>query len=372
MELKLKKSKTNKNNILRFSLYGNPNATFDKVHGNYYPMAYDNYITICTDNSYPFWNEVLEIILPTLHLNKIGIVSLSIKDNANQKNCQTINNINIRHAAYLFDNCLGHFCGQDWSLTLAQNNGIKNYSFVATGNPESLFQEEFGGYVDELDKPELVAREIFKRLNIEQEISVDSQFIGPSYGPSVLELIPDFDIQGYPNVSDKTTIGIRCDLVENWNFVLSAVRHGVKPIVTCKNLPRKPISGFLVGVQCINLYVDENTDPKAIKEIESTGVSYKLLTEDENCEKVRRNLFDFPNIHFVENWGDKNLDKLESLNYDTRIRSKRLLVGARGTFLSVYHWKNNLPINNPKGCLVLDGVEDQDFLKEADLFYYYN
>lgn len=364
--------KVNKNDIFRFSIYGNPVESFEKIHWTYYPLEFDKFITICVDNSYELWHEVIEIILPTLQINKIGIVLLSIKENAKYQYCHNINNIKIRNASYLLEKGLAHFCGVDWSLTLASNNTKEKCSFLLTSPIENIFHKEEGTVIEELHKPELVAAKIFENLGISQEIFVNTLFIGPSYGPKVLELIPNFDLQNYPQIEDEISVGIRCDLCDNWNFVLKALKMGISPVVTCESLPPRPISGFLNGVSSINLFVDENTNIKRISEIEETGIPLKLFSDKGETPELKRKFFDFRPIHFIKNWSEKNLDKFEILSYDSRIRSKRLLVGKEGTFLSVFHWKKDFPVEHMNGNLYLDAIEDAEFKKEADLFYYYN
>jgi hypothetical protein len=363
--------KVNKNDIFRFSIYENADESFEKIHWTYYPLEFDKFITICPDNSYELWSEVIEIILPTLQINKIGIVVVSIKENANCQFCQNINKVKIRNAAYLFEKSLAHFCGVDWSLTLVSNNLKSKVSFLLTAPFENVFDKNRQP-IDELNQPEIVAAKIFEELGISQEIFVETLFIGPSYGPKVLELIPNFDLHNYPDIGPDIQVGIRCDLYENWGFVLKALRMGIKPVVTCDSLPPRPISGFLNGVSSINLFVDENTNTKRISEIEENGIPLKLFSDKDETPELKRKFFDFKSIHFIKNWSKENLDKFKILSYDSRLRSKRILVGQEGTFLSVYHWKNNFPVDNQKGNLYLDAIECEDFAKEADLFYYYN
>lgn len=363
--------KTNKNDIFRYALYRKADQQFKKIHANYCPIRYDNFITICADNDYPYWGEALELSLAPLHNAGINVIMFSVTDRATYDGVLNINNIDIRHAAYLLEKGKYHFCAQDWSLTLSQNNDLYNNVFLATGDETELFRQRYCDIIKDLEKPELVAEQIFKKLNLDQKQIIKSKVIGPSYGVKILELIPDFELTGPPNVSPGTKIGIRCDLVENWDFVLAASQMGLRPVVTSKTLPTLPIASFLTGISCINLFVTEDTKPEDIQRVEAVGIRVKLLSNDESSEKVKRNLFDYDNICVLENWYKNNLDKLQELDYDTRLRTKKLLVGKSGTFVSVYHWKNSLPTNHPKGTLLLDAVEDEDFLLEADTFYYY-
>jgi hypothetical protein len=363
--------KINKNDTLRYSIYGNPDAKFDPIHWNYLPLNFDRYITICVDNSYRYWADVIELICPILYGQNIGVVCFSCADKSRYENCQNINGLNIRSAAYLIKKSLFHFSGQDWSLTLCQNNEWLNYSFLETGKKEDLFAKEYSGSIENLDRPELMAVEIFERLGIDQQIETETKLIGPSYGVKLLEMIPDFPLESPPNVSPDTLIGIRCDLVENWEFVLAAVSLGLQPIVISNTLPPLPIASFLVGVSGINLFVTEETKPEDIVRTESLGIKVKLLTREANNEKIKYNLFDYE-VKVVKNWSKNNVDKLLNLNYDTRIRSKRILFSRDGLFLSTYHWRRNLPSTADKGNFILDGAEDDEFLIEADMLYYFN
>ncbi len=364
--------KTNKNDIARFSIYQDPSVKFDNIHWNYIPIAYDNFITICVDNIYQYWDEAIEMVLAPLYVEGVRVIAFSLQGNAKIQGALNINNIDIRQAAFLLKKTRYHFCGQDWSLTLAQNNDICNNVFLKTGDLSEVFIEEKLEYIEDLFKPELVAENIFSKLNIKQEVYINTKLIGPAYGVEILEIIPNFELTQAPDIPSGSMVGIRCDLYENWDFVLKAVSMGLNPVVISKSLPSLPIGGFLNGVKSINLYVNENTKPEEIKQIQSAGVPIRLLSQAENSSVTKRNLFDCENIIPFESWSKDNLDKLKDLPYDTKLRTKKMLVSKEGTFLSVYHWKNNLPISEKKGLMLLDAIEDEDFLVEADTFYYYN
>jgi hypothetical protein len=367
--MKLKQSTPSKNEAFRFSVYREGNPVFEKIHGKYFPSSFDKYITVCADSSYSLLEDVLEIIIPTLYINNIGVIVFSIHENAKFNNCQNINKIHLRHAAFLLDKSELHVCGQDWSLALSQNNNSKRM-LIGDIDKRSLFQND-ASVEGSLTNPENVIKEIFSNLNIDQDIEIDTKFIAPAYGVKLIEIIPDFDLEHPPNIDRGSLVGIRCDLCENWEFVAKMISFGFSPSVTCVSPPKKPIIGFLSGVSYINIIINKDTSPQEILDIESCGIPYKLLSREENPLEEKRIFFDFPNIYFVDNWGKKNLDKLKDLPYDTKLRSKRTLVSKDGTFLSAFHWKLNLPVSNREGNLLLDGLEDETFLEEAELFYYY-
>lgn len=362
--------KPNSAETLRFSAYGRTDEDIPKVHWLYFPIHYDKFITVCIENEYKLWGEVFELVMPFLAKREIGVVSLAKGKEAVIRYGQNTSNISLGGAAYLMENALCHVCAADWSLTLAQHNGISPV-FAKTASDELVYNRmDYQSGVEDIEKPEALAKAIIERLGLKEEIRVETLFKGDCYGDTFIELIPDFNIKD-ANINPTMNIGVRCDLHENWNFVREIINKGVNPTVIAKTLPPKQILPFLRGVAKMNFWVSEEFDIERLKVIEDLGIPYTLLSRTEDISDIKYRLFDFKPIKTIEPPSQIFLDKLKSFSYDTRIKSKRLLVSKDGTFLSVYHWKQNLPAKETKGSLILEGASNEDFINESDLFIYY-
>lgn len=363
--------KANNNATLRFSAYGDPAPTGDKVHWLYFPTFAEKFVTVCFENDYKLWDEVFELIMPFLGKYGVGLISIARSNNYNVKYGQSVNGISLPHAAYLIEKSLCHVCAADWSLSLAQHNGQRPV-FAKTQSDQVIYNKElYGDGVDDLERPEIFAKAILDALGIEETIAIETIMAGSSYNDTFLEIIPDLNISD-ARINNTMNIGIRCDLHENWNFVLAMVQRGATPTVIANTLPPQPILPFIKNIKKLNLLVDESDfSIERLKMIEDLGIPYDFLSRKDDIPEIKYRLFDFKQVKAIEPPTQEYLDKLKQMSYDTRIKSKRSLVSKDGTFLSIYHWKNKISIADPKGHMILDGAEDEDFISESDLFLYY-
>lgn len=363
--------KANNNSTLRYSAYGDPNAKGDPIGWLYFPTFADRFITICLENSYPLWDEALELVIPALAKAGVSIISISKDKQVSLKYGQSVNDITLQHASYLISKSICHVCGCDWSMSLAQHNGHRPL-FAQTNSEQVIYNKElFSDGVGDLSRPEIMAKAILERVGISDKIPIETLLMGDSYDVPFVELVPDFELTDL-RINNSIDLGVRCDLVENWEFVLALVQRGGQPTIVANNIPPQPILPFIKNIKKLNIWVDQGQVCKdRLKQVEDLGISYDLLSRTEDIDSIKLDLFDFRQIKIIEGPSKEYLDKLNTLDYNTRIKSKRSLRSKDGIFLSVYHWKNGIGVRDPKGALVMDGPRDEDFVRESDLFLYY-
>ena len=336
---------TTMDNLLKYSL----DCEQPKLASSFFPTPKDENIALFLDDDYEFYHELMELVIPILNANGYSFVNLS----RNQRVLDIAFNCfdcSMRQQAWLVESSVLNISyDAHWSHLFAKNN-------VSISDSESLEQN---------------AKNILAALDIEREVEVYTKLIGPSYGLDFVEIIPDFEFPKSCSLPKDSIVHLRCDLFENWKFAIELVNRGYQTTVCCVQPPPKQIAGFLGGVHQICIFPNKESKEEDVKILESLGIKYILIL-DGHCQETKLNLFNCKNVVVDTCWGKKNLDKLKAMEYDTRIKFTRQLLSKDGAFASVYHWKNKLPIGSLSGDIIGDGVDDDEFLKEADIFYYYN
>lgn len=320
-----------------FSIYGEQHKSKELTE-TYFPFrSGQEFITICSDNNGVIFEDLLEIL--NTSLNGYNVIFVSKEKHT------------IRQAIYLMKKSKLHLCLNDWTKDLCKHQNINSI------NVEGIKLED-------------AAEKIFIALNVGIKPSFETVFVGEQYFNKTLEIIPNFDVNVKPNI-DRDVV-IRCDVVENWDFVAKMVSFGLNPTVISNTLPKKPLSSLCVGINEIFLFLNEAISLKEIQDCSSLGIKLRYAFENASKE-TKRKFIDLTEIVDVENWGEKNRDKLSNVLETTMLRSKRILIAEeKNIYSSVYHWKKGIDISKKGGNIVLNGLDSKTFLKEADIFYYYN
>jgi len=352
-----------------FSIYGESPYPASSLFSNFLPLPTNDYIAICCDNDYKYWPEVFELIASLLAKSGISILDVSRANNSPISHCVKIPDCTIRQSAYILENSLLSVCGDDWVSAIGARNGVNTFKVQTK---DKSFQIGATENADKDSMPEVVAKGIVEALGIDSPIVAKTQAIGEQYGIEVVEIIPDFSIQPGFSVDPNKRYGVRCDLCENWIFVKDFCLRGYKPTVTCSKLPPEPLLPFLKGIENLVVLMSLDISVEGLQKVKEAGISCILICENpDELEALKAKFFDFDPIQENEEIDENFLDKIAKLPYDTGLKSNRAILSKFGTFLSSYHYRNQWDVSKRKGVILGDALEDPEFLKEAELFYYY-
>ena len=318
------------------------------IASNFFPAPDGKKISLWISPEYDYYPELLEVIIPVLASNGYTLLNLS-EDRRVIDIAYSCFGCDIRQQKYLVESAELNICEEKhWSALFA-----KRSVFVSRDLPV-----------------EKNCQNILDVLGLDRKISIKTILVGDSYGHKSIEVIPDFDFPDAATLPRGVPLNIRCDVIENWDFVVKCVNQGYSPIVSCVTPPPKQISGFLTRIKKMNVLVNTSTDKKSVDVLDSAGINYSLILE-EDCPETKLNLFDCKDIRVISPWYKKHLDIIKLMPYDAHLKSTRDLISGDGSFMSVYHWRHSLKMGTRLGDVIGDGAENEEFLKEADLFYYY-
>lgn len=352
-----------------FSAYGSAENDLSPFYSNFLPLPTDKYVAVCCDNDYEYWPEVFELIAGVLAHHKISVIDVSRLVKRPIAHCVKIPSCSMRQAAYLLENSALVIAGDDWATYVSERNNYKGVKIKT--KPESLSLSKASGGEDN-PFPEKVAQAVLERLDIEFEIQAQTELIGEQYNFELIDIVPDFMIQQGFSMDPNKEYGIRCDICENWIFVRDFCALGYQPTVTCTTLPPEPLLPFLGNIKNLVVLLDLDCDPSDLKRIVESGINYILICKNkDDLEELQARFFDFEPVQEIPD-PDKNfLDKLKKLPYDTNLKTNRAVVSKFGTFLSSYHYNHKWSVKDRKGVLLGDAAEDESFIEESELFYYY-
>jgi hypothetical protein len=334
---------------LEFSLNGNISS--NKLDWNFFPTPCEKYILVINSSNYKYWRELIELSAPFLANNGIRLIQIKTdKKSENLPFCGNIDLSSLRNILYLCNKSVCVLTDLLWVKKLRGEN--------------ILLENKL---------PEVIANEVLGLCKIDQKISIKTLLRGPDYGENSIEIIPNMAFSPDNNIPRNAKICIRCDLFPNWQFALSCINSGINATIMVGKHPI-PYSmlPFFKNCNKICFMINKGVTTEQVRQVEKLGINYSLLTkESEKNSQEKLVFFDFKTLEVEENWAKNNLDKLKSLPQDTRVKTTRLIVSKEGTFASYFHFKKGLQINTKYGTHLLDGLDDQDFLEEANLFLYY-
>ncbi len=315
--------------IERYSLSTGSKISKPFINEVYFPIPFEKYITFQAQSKFPskdydYWQDCLDFIYPILE--KLGIYIIQL-GSPNEKSYKRIVDLrgqtSINQLAYVMKNALLHLGPDSLGVHLASMYDIpivglysitqstiagpyfgskdKQILFEAyKNNPNgkpSYSAQENPKCINTI-KPEEIANAVFKLLNIDVKLPLETVYIGSKYCKDfVRELIPNsFNIINNPN----DQIEIRCDLFFDEKILTHHLSYLKKAIIiTNKRLPINVIRHFKQNIAVIVYKIEENDDPSFINEIASYGLPVVLLSSltGETLTNKKLNYYEFGNIN---------------------------------------------------------------------------
>jgi hypothetical protein len=211
------------------------------IYKKFYPLPFDKYITFnpfgkFNSRKYSYWQDVVDILHPVLSDHNIKIIQLGGKDEPNYTGCYNAAGItNLNQSAYIISNSLLHFgvdsfpvhaasafdkkivalyCNMYASQSKPYWSKEEDVSLIQAdlkGKKPSYAPEENPKTIDSI-KPELIANEILKKLEIKNKVEQNSIFFGENYPNLELDFIPDSSILIDKGINQ--TLNVRFDLLD--------------------------------------------------------------------------------------------------------------------------------------------------------------
>ena len=279
---------------------------------HFFPILYDNYITIHNDNKvqskeYDYWEEVIVLVkkqAPEINFIQIG----SGKEPTIKNATKFVPTLNIKQSAYIIKNALMHVGIDSLPVHIASSFNkpivaIYAHTYSSTCGPvwghkknhkliESHRNKEKPSYSLKenpkkinLIKPEEIANAILKKLG-KNKCSHKTLYVGDKFKEKLIHIIPDNKYQ----VSSKNVV-LRFDLLHNEENCIHLFRNNNISIVT-----NKPLGDEILNqknINCVN-YFSDRFDEDFIKKVKNKGLSLRLFcTSKENLNEERYKFFDY-------------------------------------------------------------------------------
>jgi len=289
----------------------------------FFPCALDKYITLDTDKRSPskhynYWQEVVDILLPTLEKYKINILQLGYEgDQILQNVYNTVGQASHNQQAYLIKNSLLHVGPDNLSTDLASGFDKKIVAifgnclpshfkpYWSKGEDVVLLEPDRKGIKpcyanDENPKsinlifPEVIARSVCELLKIDFEYEYTYLFMGDRYPQGMINVIPDGSLDMYQKVPNLHA-SVRMDLFFNEDGLARNLQLGKFDVVTNKPINPELITHFKQNINNLTYMIEEDNEPNFIRFLMSSAVPYIMISflPEEIINPIKLDYMDF-------------------------------------------------------------------------------
>jgi hypothetical protein len=378
------------------------------IYEKYFPLPYDKYVTFNSfgnfnSQKYSYWQEVIDILAPILLKENIRIVQIGQKEDNYYNNCfNLLGQTNFNQIAYIINNGMLHFGVDSFSNQVASffnkkivalySNVYKSQSKPYWSNKENIkliqanlndkkpsyAPEEYPKIIDNI-KPEEIANSILNLLNIKNENTYETVFIGDRYGQLLLESVPSIILP--PNVFPNNLLNIRFDYVDeiiedHYICTLNNLNTRNCTITTDKSFEIEKLLQLKNKIASIFYDItfnDINFD--FVNKVKSFGLKLNFIfnksknKNDNELNDKKLELVDHPELINIVEYKDKAKDLILS---SKAYKSKRIIFANNKTYLSKAAFLENKPVSTLE-FQNLSEIINIDLLIEEDgdfcLFY---
>lgn len=370
------------------------------MYEKYFPIPFDKYILIHAGGGMPskfydYYNEVIELLKPLreqgYELIQIGgegdsdlhsIIDLSGKSDIHQTAFL------VKRAKLLIgnDSCLAHLAAALntpvvalYGPTTPQNHGpyfgeLEKKILIEShrkGEKPSFSKEESPKTINFI-KPEEVAKAAFKLLDIKENITRESLFIGKEYGAFKMDVIMDTIVA--PESFQGAFLDARMDLEFNEEKLAANLQIRPFAITTNKPINLNLLKGFKKNVMGVCYEVEKDSDPSFIKSLLNSGIQYNIFTQlkQEDIGDLKLKFFDYGLIHTREKMSKEKIENHEKMTKYTLYKTTKFLLGRNKIYLNKIDWQDDKSVPLLENNVAKIHIDNPEFFNEAESYYIYN
>jgi hypothetical protein len=368
------------------------------IYDKFFPLSVEKFVTFhCGEHQskvYDYWQEVIDLIHPTLESMGIAIIQLGGKKDVVFDKCLIKNgSTSYAQSAYITKKTMLHFGTDSFLSQIASASGkkvISVFSHVLPQHKKPYWSDEetsscispqlqdgkkpsYSYYepkknVNEI-KPEKIANEILSLLGKELKYDYTTLWLGPEYNKDYVDIVPNVCQSDYNGKFDL--VRIRMDLEFNMDGLVKNLNTGNKFIIISNN----PIDIELLkqAKEKILSFIfiwDEKTkdEDMFIQNLISLNIgNYNFVTflDDEKADQIKLKYMDFCLV-IKQNYSkkeDANITDIDNLHFKS---SKRILSNKK-IYNSLYHYENDIPSEKFKrGFMPI--VDNDAFWRDINYF----
>lgn len=364
------------------------------ISRHFYPVMFDNYITIQLEpnisaKKYQYYEIVIDLIYSQLKKFGISIVQIGAAQETKLKNANiSYIGLNFKNAAYIVSKS---------KLHVGVDDALCHYASSANVPQVTLFSNVFSsvteGYWSKLKinieapwsvkpclanndpensinkiLPETIASAILKSLKIDFKIPLKTLFLGRMYHNKIVEIVPDFFNPVMVPSSEFCFLRLDWESsVEVWNHWFSHLNKF--SIITDKFVPIDILDRVKHKIHMMSLIIDDKQKPSIeyLESLKKLKITFHLLVKNpEHLAALRYEFFDYS----VQEYG---VDSKEILPKDFSFKnvffnSSKTILSKNKKYNSRYHLlkDENFVDRNFELC------EDEVLLEELKHFYVYS
>lgn len=387
----------------------NTGSTIDVpfIFSKYFPLPVDKYITLQTQTpydsrNYEYWQDVIDILNPILSKHNIKIIHTGLKDDKKYHGViDILGQTNINQLAFIIENTMLHLGADSFGVHLAshynkpivalysisnpnvagphfgdKNKHVLIKAYENIGNKKPSYSPNESPKSINTVKPEEIANNVLKLLNINHKINYKTLFIGDRYTHRIIEAFADQILPS--NLVPQNLLNIRLDYIETitdqiYNAILNNLSIRPCALVTNKTINLQPFLQFKERLNSIFYDITYQVDPQFINH--AMGLGFKIFfvfnlskSNEFTLNKRKLELIDFPqNIEVIKKPENVNLDNIKNIKYKTN----KILFANGKAYLSKTAQEDDKPIYslNENWVQPLSDLSNINRFIEEDLFH---
>jgi hypothetical protein len=366
----------------------------------FYPIPFqEDYICIHSGSgmdskNYDHFQEVIDLISPLLHKNKIKIIQIGGSKEKLLEGCFDARGSSKRQMAYILSKSKLYFGNDTMSLHFASYfqkkivcvstvlyssnfypywSNQKDYTIIEShrdGKKPTFSAKEDPKTINFIN-PEIIAIEILNKLDIKNNLNkLKTIFIGDFYNNKIFNVVPDHLVQRNQTINHIIS---RMDLLHN-EEVLNKQLQIIKCVITCS----EPISAEILknnkeNILGVNCFVENESNLDFVKTLKALNIKYQLFSylREEELNKHKLHFMDYGNIIRINLDHPKIKEKITTFkdkNLSIFYKSKNFILSKGKVFLSEKAFFDNKPVDS-----LNDNIQeyyDMDIINEnPDKFY---
>lgn len=357
------------------------------IFQKYYPAPAEKYITF-SYSSYEYYQDVIDIIHPSLESRGIEIIYIKNKNEEKFDLCHEIVDIDYNQCAHLMENSLLHFGEPTISSDLASHYNIKTVTIYSNAFPQNVrpYWNQENDFEVKADappafdikenypivnsiKPEEIAKNILTALNIEYDYKYETIYLGEFYYSNdiAMEIVPD---DNPPIMMDNSNCSIRMDLNFNEEYLYNLLKIKAHQIWTDKPVNKEILKVLKDQIQQVFYIITKEGEPSFIKTLNELSIKYKLVSflEEEELNSQKLNYIDFDPIIDLKSNAIKESEVFKNFKINSLFYSSCKVIYDNGLFYPTeYARENMMAIDKPfKTCKFEESdvlFKDLPFLK---------
>lgn len=368
------------------------------IYKAFYPLPFQKYITVHSSagmsaKQYSFWEDVLELLKPTLDEQGISIVQIGGKEDEPLKFCNNLQGrTSIAQTAYVLSNSILHLSNDSFSahvagamdvpiITLYGSTTIVNHApYIYNKEKSTLIESDRAGYkasyaAEEEPKmvdrilPETIANAALKLFDT--KVQRTTLRMGNYYPIHIIEYVPDHVIPA--SMLSEGIINIRMDYHFDEKNFGRIVYNRKCNVITDKPIDIRLIRSFKTHINRMSFEVKMETEIDYIKQLKATGIELHLFTKEidgEKLKELRLKHFEFEIVQEIPITKD-SLDIKDKVGYSTWYKTNKFLLANGGIFLGKAHWQAGKPISSFDDN-TREIIDSPEFWEEVEYFSIFN